>query len=133
MSDPVIAVIEANPGTSLLLDKLLISHGFDVCLWPSQEGAVAFIHDRQPDLIIVDLYLAEAELSINVLTQLGHDPQTRQIPMIICAGEPEGLSAEALRGLERYDVLPAPWLSDDFGHCLCEHVTGLIVHPTSGR
>ena len=126
MRYPLIAVIETNPVMSLLLDELLLSEGYRVCLWPSQEGVVAFIHDQRPDLIILDLWLQHGDDGAKVLRQLGNDAITRHIPMLICSGEPEMLPREALHGLARYDVLAKPFVLDDFTERLCER-TGLLI------
>ena len=132
MTYPRIAVIEANPVMSLLLDELLIREGYQVCLWPCQEGAVAFIRDQQPDLIILDLWLQRGDDGILALKQLGDDAVTRHIPMLICSGEPGTFPHEALGALAQYEVLAKPCLLDDFTERLCELV-GLLLSRSTGE
>ena len=130
MSYPLIAVVETNPVMSLLLDELLLTEGYQVCLWPSQEGVVAFMRDRQPDLIILDLWLQRGNDGVDTLEQLCSDEMTRRIPILLCMGDPEMLPHEALRRLEAYAVLAKPFLLDEFTEQGCGLVDLLISRST---
>jgi CheY-like chemotaxis protein len=115
---------------SLLLDELLSVEGYQVCLWPSQEGAAEFIRDRRPDLVILDLWLQRGDDGTHLLERLGSDELTRRVPMLLCTGDPEALPRAALRRLDQYEILAKPFLLDEFVEQLCAMVDLLTSRST---
>lgn len=130
MKDPLIAVVETNPSMSLLLDELLVKAGYEICLWPSQTGSVAFIRERQPDLVVLDLWVQQTS-DLDTFIHLCDDAVIRHIPMLICTDDPSLLPREALQCLDQYIILTKPFLLDRFAKQLYDLVDLLIARSTA--
>ncbi len=51
-----IVVVEDDPVIQELLDTVLTDDGYTVLVWTQGEGTATFIHEVQPDLVILDLW-----------------------------------------------------------------------------
>ena len=87
-----IVVVDDDPQLADLMREFLSEEGYIVEICSQGEQAFAFIQARLPDLIILDVRMAEIG-GLGVLYLLSTDPQTRQIPVLMCtavsAGEME--------------------------------------------
>jgi DNA-binding response OmpR family regulator len=74
------------------MQEFLTEEGYEVAICSQGEKAFAFIQARLPHLIILDVRMAEIG-GLGVLYLLSTDPQTREIPVLMCtavsAGEME--------------------------------------------
>ena len=75
-----ILVVEDNPLSLALLKQLLKVHGYEIL--ETQEGleAIDIAHDKQPDLILMDIRLPDIR-GLDVTRLLKQDDQTKTIPI----------------------------------------------------
>ena len=85
MDRPVIAVVEDDPDTLLLLDDLLCAAGYETIRCMRGDEAYALIRTTQPHLILLDLMLERPSAGEQMLGMLQIDPRTKHIPVIICS------------------------------------------------
>ena len=58
---------------------------YEVKVCKEWEGAYQFVKSERPDLIIQDIRIGGEEHGWTILNLLTLDPQTRDIPMIVCS------------------------------------------------
>jgi DNA-binding response OmpR family regulator len=113
MPRPVVAVVEDEPDILLLIDDLLQYAGYDTLLCMRGEDAHKTIRAAQPDIILLDLFLEHPKAGEQLLGLLDIDPQTRQIPVIICSSYLHTLEHRAELLQQRGHVLmPKPFDPD---------------------
>jgi DNA-binding response OmpR family regulator len=87
-----IVVVDDDQQLVDLMQEFLTEEGYEVAICSQGEQAFAFIQARLPHLIILDVRMAEIG-GLGVLYLLSTDPQTREIPVLMCtavsAGEME--------------------------------------------
>lgn len=87
-----IVVVDDDQQLADLMREFLSEEGYLVEICSQGEQAFAFIQALLPDLIILDVRMAEIG-GLGVLYLLSTDPQTREIPVLMCtavsAGEME--------------------------------------------
>ncbi len=87
-----IVVVDDDQQLADLMREFLIEEGYGVEVCSQGDQAFSFIRNLVPDLIILDVRMAEIG-GLGVLYLLSTDPQTRQIPVLMCtavsAGEME--------------------------------------------
>lgn len=106
-----IALIEDNSVLVDLIEKLLIEEGFEVFVCSSSRDSHAFVAQSQPDLVLLDLQLADVEHGGHVLDALTRDPATRRIPIILWSGAHDAVQerAPAVVRHRAMFVVPAPF------------------------
>src|SRR6476469_3184677 len=91
-AEKLIAVIDDDQQLADLMREFLSEEGYAVEICSQGEQAFSFIQTLLPDLIILDVRMAEIG-GLGVLYLLSTDPQTREIPVLMCtavsAGEME--------------------------------------------
>ena len=87
-----IMVVDDDQQLADLMREFLSDEGYAVEVCSQGDQAFSFIRGVLPDLIILDVRMAEIG-GLGVLYLLSTDPQTRQIPVLMCtavsAGEME--------------------------------------------
>lgn len=87
-----IVVVDDDQQLADLMREFLSDEGYAVEVCSQGDQAFSFIRGLVPDLIILDVRMAEIG-GLGVLYLLSTDPQTRQIPVLMCtavsAGEME--------------------------------------------
>lgn len=87
-----IVVVDDDQQLADLMREFLIEEGYTVEVCSKGDQAFTFIRSHLPDLIILDVRMAEIG-GLGVLYLLSTDPQTREIPVLMCtavsAGEME--------------------------------------------
>ena len=127
-----IAMIEDDAILAELVRELLEGDGFSVATCSHWEDALPFVRREQPDLVMLDLRLGDAEHGWRVLDHLTLDRATRHIPVILCSGAHESLHGRAPALLPQHGVfvLPKPF---DLA-TLLETVAGALTgHPPVAR
>jgi CheY-like chemotaxis protein len=81
---PLITVVEHDPMLGMLFHEVLMLEGYAAELWTESAGAVEHIRQRQPDLVILDLWLHQRGDGWQIFDDLQRDPFTRAIPVILC-------------------------------------------------
>lgn len=109
MANPVIAIVEDEPDVLLLIDDLLQYAGFETILCMRGDDSYPIIRQLQPDLVILDLCLEHPAAGEQILGLLSIDPQTRDIPVIICSAylHTLGVKADVLRA-HGHTLMPKP-------------------------
>ena len=77
-----------------------------------REEAVDLILAAEPDVLIIDLRLGKDELhGWEVFHQVRADPNLRELPTLICTGDPEGLALleNELAEMRRVETLVKPF------------------------
>jgi CheY-like chemotaxis protein/nitrogen-specific signal transduction histidine kinase len=77
----VVMVVEDNPMNMRLTRNILASHGFGVLEAPTGEAALRLIHERRPDLILMDLQLPGLD-GLALTRMIQTDPATSGIPTV---------------------------------------------------
>jgi DNA-binding response OmpR family regulator len=87
-----IVVVDDDQQLADLMREFLIDEGYSVEVCSQGDQAFSFIRNLVPDLIILDVRMAEIG-GLGVLYLLSTDPETREIPVLMCtavsAGEME--------------------------------------------
>ena len=114
MLPPLLAVVDDDDAFRELLDDLFSQDGYRTLLLAEGAGAPTVIHQAQPDLVLLDLWLEQRRGGWAVLEDLQADPVTRHIPVIVCSADAHGLRQQAERLRERgCAVLEKPFDLDD--------------------
>ena len=103
-----ILVVEDNRDISELIVYNLEREGYEVaCLFDGSQ-AVEFVHQRKPELIILDLMLPELD-GIEICRILKSDPVTKHIPIVMLTAKSE--EADVVVGLQMGadDYIPKPF------------------------
>ena len=87
-----ILVVEDNDLNMKLFCDLLEAHGYATIQTRDGRGVVELVRERRPDLILMDIQLAEVS-GLDITRQLKDDPELNQIPVI-------AVTAFALKGDE---------------------------------
>lgn len=115
-----VLVVDDDPGAVQLLRSMLLSTGstLEVCEAYGGREALSAIAERRPDLILLDLLMPEVG-GIDVLEQIGADPATGHIPVImVTAGDATGPEQSvdvphvvSLSAAKREGLSAAEWLA----------------------
>lgn len=84
-----IVVVDDDQQLADLMREFLIDEGYEVQVCAQGDLAFAFIRAQLPDLIILDVRMAEIG-GLGVLYLLSTDPQTSAIPVLMCTAVSEG-------------------------------------------
>jgi CheY-like chemotaxis protein len=89
----------------LIQDLFQEEEGREVLTCKVSSKAYEFVKEQRPDLVLLDIRMEAPEGDSTVLELLTLDPQTRDIPMIVCSAAIDD------RFLTEYgvDVLPKPF------------------------
>ncbi len=94
---PCVLVVEDNTENRALMDELLRSHGYEVNVAADAEAAEALIHQRAPDLVLLDVVLP-GRSGYELCRSLKEDPATKLIPVVMITGLTD--REDRVRGLE---------------------------------
>lgn len=104
-----ILVVEDDPSTQMLLDRVLSRGGFRIRSAASGAGFVAAMKQPPiPDLLILDLELPDVS-GFKILTKIREHPLTKQLPVIILSArsEPRDVFEGISLGADGYITKPA--------------------------
>jgi CheY-like chemotaxis protein len=79
----VVAVIDDEPAVIALVETVLEDEGYETIAWPTGAGAHAFIRERMPAVILLDVRMETPEAGLDVLRALRRDEATRAIPVLL--------------------------------------------------
>ena len=89
MSAPRIAVIDDSLAVRPALQLVFDTSGYTVVFHPRAAGAVTFVQQQQPVLVIVDLNLEYPAAGLEVVRSLRADPATASIPLVVWSADPD--------------------------------------------
>jgi CheY-like chemotaxis protein len=83
MSPPCIALIDDDPWVHRTLHLLLAKRGYVVVGHARATGALPFVRQHQPALVLMELHLEYLDAAFDVMRALRDDPVTAAIPILI--------------------------------------------------
>ncbi len=104
MSPTCIAVIDDSLAVRPALQLVFDTRGYAVVFHPRAAGAVAFVQQQQPDLVIVDLHLEYPDAGLDVVRSLRADPATAPIPLVVWSADTD--VERKVKSLGLADVAP---------------------------
>jgi CheY-like chemotaxis protein len=94
----------------LMEDLLQEEEGHEVLTCKISSEAYEFVKEQRPDLVLLDIRMETPQAGWTVVELLTLDPQTRDIPMIVCSAAISDLQDhEDLLKKYGVDVLPKPF------------------------
>ena len=94
---PRLLLVDDQPANIHALHQVFVGCGWQMLMATQGEQAVALCRERQPDLVLLDLFLADVD-GFAVCAQLKADPATRDIPVIFVTAYEDAQSE--MRALE---------------------------------
>ncbi len=94
---PRILVVDDNPGTMLLMSRLLETRGYEVVTVPDAAQAEVEVYRQPPDLILSDVIMP-GKSGYELCRALKEDASTRLIPFVLVTGLSD--REDRLRGIE---------------------------------
>lgn len=103
-----------------LMREVLAGEGYRVTIYGGS-GAFLVIKQAKPDLVILDLRMAQIDEGMQILSMLRLDAVTRDLPVVLCSADSRYL-AENAEHLRAYQVLtmPKPFDLDNLLECVRE-------------
>jgi CheY-like chemotaxis protein len=80
-----VLLVEDSRLLRITSERALVKAGYEVICAADGEQALRVVHDRMPDLILLDMILPKMA-GLNVLRLLKQDPVTTHIPVIVLSG-----------------------------------------------
>lgn len=80
-----VVIINDHPEFLNLIVDFLVENNFDVKSIPQHQDAFTEIKKNEPDLIVSDISVDTSIEGFALIDMLYLDPQTRDIPLIVCA------------------------------------------------
>lgn len=87
MDTPVIAVVNDDTAFLSLMHQLLSDEGYDCILHIVGSTAYNMVRKERPDLVILDIRMGDPEAGWGVLDMMRLDPETRDVPVIVCSAD----------------------------------------------
>lgn len=81
MPGRTIVMVEDNPDNRTIYSVLLEIRGYEVFQAEDAETGIAMIHDRHPDLVLMDISLPQMD-GFEATARLKNDPDTAAIPIV---------------------------------------------------
>jgi DNA-binding response OmpR family regulator len=127
MKRPLIAVVNQDTIFLQLMEELLSEEGYYTYIEKEGDRAYQSIKKRKPDLVILDIRLNDPEAGFKVIELMRIDPETVQIPVIICSTATSIIRDNEARLREKQcDILMKPFQLEE----LLAKVAAIIGPPT---
>jgi DNA-binding response OmpR family regulator len=104
MAGPLIGIADHDPALMRVLAKVLDDAGFESVHLSAGTGAFEEIKQMRPELIILDTWLESREAGWTLFQVLRLDPETREIPILICSSDLDEYEKRAAALLEHNHV-----------------------------
>lgn len=111
-----IAVINDDPAFLQLVNDVLEAEGsYDVYRFQEEETSLAELRALSPDLIIIDILLAELPSGWELALLAGADQQLGPVPIVVSSPDVPGLGrrVDELREIANVRLLPKPFTLDE--------------------
>jgi CheY-like chemotaxis protein len=106
-----VLVIDDDPAVRLVLQRNLEHAGFEVRTAEDGSGGIAAARSGAPDIIVLDLLMPDGD-GFHVLDQLGRDPATATLPVIVLTAITEPGMKERCREAGAAHVMTKPFDPD---------------------
>lgn len=83
---PKVLVVDDDEALAEVYRIVLDSHGYQVDRAGSKQSALQKIDTMKPDLIVLDIMMDKLTDGFEICYQLKHDPNTREIPVLVISG-----------------------------------------------
>lgn len=102
-----VMVVDDDPSVLDTLGRVLRHDGYEVDLFSSGIPALKAVHQRRPDMMVLDIIMPEMD-GITLCRQLRSDPQTISIPVLFLTakGSTEDIVAGLDAGADDYVIKP---------------------------
>ena len=103
---PLIAVVEDDLNQRLLIEKLLVCHGFDVRMFEKASEFMTQVSQFEFDLIVLDWFLPDG--NAEMIVQMLRDGMGLSVPIIVQSANEssDSISTILLKGADDYVVKP---------------------------
>jgi CheY-like chemotaxis protein len=91
LTAPLIAVVNDDTSFLNLMHELLTDEGYNCFLHIVGSTAYQKIRQEKPDLVVLDIRMNDPESGWHILDMLRLDPETRDIPVIVCSADTQQL------------------------------------------
>ncbi|HZT97164.1 MAG TPA: response regulator [Chloroflexota bacterium] len=109
-----VTVVNNDTDFLSLMKEVLADRGWETTVIRESGSAYRLIKEHQPDVLLLDIRMETPESGWNVLELLKLDPETRDIPVVVCSAAALDVRAKEEwlhdRGI---DVLVKPFEIDD--------------------
>ena len=106
-----IAVVNDDTAFLQLMHDLLTEEGYDPVICKEGDRAYEHIKQQQPRLVILDIRMEHPDTGWMVLECVRLDPETADIPVIICSADTQRIREKAAYLREHNcDILEKPFL-----------------------
>src|SRR5215216_2230926 len=114
MKRPFIIVVNQDTAFLELMEELLSEEGYHSSIEKEGDKAYATIKKTSPDLVVLDIRINNPEAGFNVVDLMRIDPETQNIPVIICSTATQIIreNEERLRA-KNCDILMKPFNIDE--------------------
>jgi CheY-like chemotaxis protein len=82
-----ITIFNDSPEILGLMQDILQDDGYEVLTWTASTTAHELIKRESPDLVILDVVMEKPDSGWQLLQLLTLDPETKDIPVIICSAD----------------------------------------------
>lgn len=109
LAEPLVLIIEDDPGTSRVIDAVLKKQGFATRVAENLQGILRGLNTRPlPDMILLDIMLPDAN-GFAVLERLRRHPDLRHIPVVMLSSlsDPADVAKGLALGASGYLSKPA--------------------------
>ena len=106
-----VAVVNHDSVFLRLTDQILKTDGMKAILCPSGTSAHQVIVDEKPDIVMIDTWLNTRDEGWALLQTLRLDPQTKDLPILLCSSAPDEVKARSdhLVAMRNVLILPKPF------------------------
>ena len=107
-----ILLVDDEQSMLKVLERRLVSWGFDVLLADNGKDALRFAAERTPDLILLDVMMPELD-GLEVCRRLKAARATSGIPIILVTVKATQLTAEEIKASRAFRVIDKPYQSEE--------------------
>jgi twitching motility two-component system response regulator PilH len=105
-------VVDDSPTICAVLGKMLRQDGYAVLKFTDGASAIELARREQPALIFLDIVMPGMN-GFAVLRALRHDPQTRDIPIVMISGNPQATEQFYVQRFGADDFMQKPFDRDE--------------------
>jgi CheY-like chemotaxis protein len=112
---PLVAVIDDDPEFLALVHQIIDEErSYPVVATVHGQEAIAFLQQRRPDVVILDVRMETPRLGVEILRSMRRDAGLQHVPVIVCTADQRFLceNEAELRAL-RSEWLPKPFDIED--------------------
>lgn len=102
-----VLIVDDDPDIAVYLTSYLEDHDYEVRTAPDVQRALAALATFRPDVILVDVLL-QGRSGLDLLVTLRHDPERRDIPLVVITGMEDILQHNCQSYLVNHDNVPGP-------------------------